>query len=79
VSPEDEHETPSALTPRERQVLELLSLGRTNRDIAGELAISARTVATHVSTIYRKLGVRDRVEAARRGMEMGPGSYPPST
>jgi DNA-binding NarL/FixJ family response regulator len=79
VSPEDEHETPSALTPRERQVLELLSLGRTNRDIAGELAISARTVATHVSTIYRKLGVSDRVEAARRGMEMGPGSYPPST
>ena len=77
VSPEDEHETPSALTPRERQVLELLSLGRTNRDIAGELAISARTVATHVSTIYRKLGVSDRVEAARRGMAMGPGSSPP--
>jgi two-component system, NarL family, nitrate/nitrite response regulator NarL len=62
---------PTLLSPRERQVLKLLSLGRTNRDIATALGISARTVGTHVGTIYRKLGVSDRVEAAHRGLEMG--------
>jgi DNA-binding NarL/FixJ family response regulator len=75
VSPDDIDRGPDpALTPREREVLWLLSLGRTNRDIATALEISVRTVATHIGTIYRKLDVSDRVEAAHRGREMGLGS-----
>lgn len=54
-----------ALTPREREVLELVGLGLTNRQIAGRLRISERTAAVHVSNLIAKLGVGNRVEAAR--------------
>ncbi|MEV7965698.1 AAA family ATPase [Sphaerisporangium sp. NPDC088356] len=52
------------LTPRELEVLRLVALGRSNRDIAGELFISAKTVSVHVSNILGKLGVSTRGEAA---------------
>ncbi|MEU8244734.1 AAA family ATPase [Nonomuraea sp. NPDC048916] len=52
------------LTPRELEVLRLVALGRTNRDIASELFISAKTVSVHVSNILAKLGVTTRGEAA---------------
>ncbi len=52
------------LTPRELEVLRLVAQGRTNRDIAGELFISAKTVSVHVSNILPKLGVSTRGEAA---------------
>ncbi len=52
------------LTPRELEVLRLVTLGRTNRDIAAELFISAKTVSVHVSNILAKLGVTTRGEAA---------------
>lgn len=55
---------PELLTPRETEVLRLVALGRTNRDIAGELFISAKTVSVHVSNILAKLGVTTRGEAA---------------
>ena len=45
------------------QVLRLLAAGKTNRDIAGELFISDRTVARHVSNIFDKLGVSSRTGA----------------
>jgi two-component system nitrate/nitrite response regulator NarL len=54
------------LTRRERDVLRLLADGLGDRDIAAALTISRRTVETHVSSILRKLGVRNRSEAARR-------------
>jgi DNA-binding NarL/FixJ family response regulator len=54
------------LTQRERDVLRLLADGMSDRDIAAALTISRRTVETHVSSILRKLGVRNRAEAARR-------------
>lgn len=54
------------LTQRERDVLRLLADGLGDRDIAAALTISRRTVETHVSSILRKLDVRNRVEAARR-------------
>jgi two-component system, NarL family, nitrate/nitrite response regulator NarL len=63
-----------SLTPRERDVLTRLARGWTNNEIATALGISIRTVATHISTIYRKLEVSDRVDAARRGLEMGLGA-----
>ena len=52
------------LTPREREVLALVSTGRTNRQIADELFISESTAGVHVSNILGKLGVATRTEAA---------------
>ncbi|GLW99614.1 AAA family ATPase [Microtetraspora sp. NBRC 16547] len=52
------------LTRRELEVLRLVAQGRTNRDIAAELFISAKTVSVHVSNILPKLGVSTRGEAA---------------
>lgn len=52
------------LTPRELEVLRLVAAGRSNRDIAAELFISAKTVSVHVSNILPKLGVSTRGEAA---------------
>lgn len=57
------------LSARERDVLRLIASGLTDRQIAESLGISARTVATHVSSILHKLGVRNRVEAGRRYRE----------
>ncbi len=60
------HPVPNAqpLTGRERQVLEMLSRGWSNRRISQECLIAEITVRTHVSHIFAKLGVRNRVEAA---------------
>ena len=51
------------LTSRERQVLEQLALGKTNKEIASELVITERTVKFHVSSIFSKLGAGNRTEA----------------
>jgi len=61
----------AGLTPRERQVLELLGEGLTIRQIASRLGISPRTVETHVAKLYRKLGVRTRVQAISRAATLG--------
>ena len=55
-----------SLTVRERDILRLLADGLSDRDIATALTISRRTVESHVSSILRKLDVRNRAEAARR-------------
>ncbi len=51
------------LEPRERQVLELLSGGRNNREIASALNLGEATIKTYLRSLYRKLGVRDRSQA----------------
>jgi DNA-binding CsgD family transcriptional regulator len=56
------------LTPREAEVLGLISIGRTNADIAIALAISLNTVATHVRSILAKTGCSNRTEAAAHAM-----------
>ncbi|MEA2425534.1 MAG: hypothetical protein QOH13_1944, partial [Thermoleophilaceae bacterium] len=61
---DDDRSGLSALTDRERDVLGHLVDGRTNRQIAGTLYISEKTVSVHVSNILAKLGVRSRAEAA---------------
>ncbi len=62
---------PSPLAARERQVLELVAKGTSNRDIARELFISEATVKTHLSHVFTKLGVTDRAAAVAKGYEQG--------
>ena len=59
-----------SLTPREAEVLRLLALGRTNREIAGEMLFSVGTVKNHVQHIIAKLGVSDRTQAAALAAEL---------
>ena len=54
------------LTPSEQQIAALVAEGRTNREVATALFISDRTVESHLSHIYRKLGIRSRAALARR-------------
>jgi DNA-binding CsgD family transcriptional regulator len=58
------------LTPTERRVAELAAQGRTNREVAGLLFLSAKTVAAHLTSAYAKLGVRSRTELAHRLREI---------
>ena len=53
------------LTAAERRVVALVAEGRTNRDVAATLFLGERTVETHLSHAYAKLGVRSRAELAR--------------
>jgi DNA-binding CsgD family transcriptional regulator len=52
------------LTPREEEILDWISAGKSNADIGGILRISKATVKTHAESIYRKLGVDNRTAAA---------------
>ena len=55
-----------ALTPRERQVLELMAEGRTNRGIAEELVVTSAAVEKHVTAIFSKLDLPDAASDHRR-------------
>ncbi|HET9103585.1 MAG TPA: response regulator transcription factor [Solirubrobacteraceae bacterium] len=59
------------LTEREREVLDLIAAGSTNREIAATLFLSPHTVKEHTSTLYRKLGARNRADAVQRAQRVG--------
>jgi DNA-binding NarL/FixJ family response regulator len=59
------------LTPRESEVLEQIVSGKSNKEIATELAISEATVKTHINTLLSKLGVTDRTQAATAAIRRG--------
>jgi DNA-binding NarL/FixJ family response regulator len=63
--------TPAGLSGREREVLELIATGATNGEIASRLYLSPHTVKEHTSSVYRKLGVRNRAEAVQRAQRLG--------
>jgi DNA-binding NarL/FixJ family response regulator len=67
ASPPDDTE----ITAREREVLRLLATGYSNREIGRALFVAEGTVKNHVSSILRKLGVRDRTRAVLKALERG--------
>ncbi len=59
------------LSEREREVLDLIAAGSTNREIASTLYLSPHTVKEHTSALYRKLGARNRADAVQRAQRVG--------
>jgi two-component system response regulator DesR len=59
------------LSPRELDVLQQVSSGLSNPEVANLLNLSRHTVKQHTSAVYRKLGVRNRAQAASRAQELG--------
>jgi DNA-binding NarL/FixJ family response regulator len=64
------------LTPTELRVAELAAAGAQNKQIAGELFVSVKTVESNLSRVYAKLGIRTRVELPARLSELGPPEAP---
>jgi two-component system, NarL family, response regulator NreC len=60
----------SALTKRQRQILQLVAAGLTTRQMAARLALSDRTVETHIGNLYQRLGVRNRTQAIRQAVAL---------
>jgi two-component system response regulator DesR len=61
----------AGLSQRERNVLELVASGATNREIADRIHLSPHTVKEHLSSLYRKLGARNRADAVQRAQRLG--------
>jgi two-component system response regulator DesR len=59
------------LSAREREVLDLIAAGSTNREIAEQLYLSPHTIKEHTSALYRKLGARNRAEAVQLAQRIG--------
>lgn len=66
-----DHPEVERLTTREDDVLDLMAKGLHTHEIADVLGISDETVKTHVKSVFRKLGVSDRVEAVREAIDRG--------
>jgi predicted ATPase/DNA-binding CsgD family transcriptional regulator len=69
ATPQAKIQAPNALTPRELDVLRLLVQGLSDSQIAEKLVVSRRTVTTHLTTIYSKLGVNSRSAAIRHALD----------
>jgi non-specific serine/threonine protein kinase len=64
-------EKPGNLTERESEIATLIAQGKSNREIAGELVLSTRTVEKHVANILSKLGLASRTQIVRWAIEHG--------
>jgi DNA-binding NarL/FixJ family response regulator len=62
---------PGDLTPREREILRLISAGRTTRQIAEAMIVSRATVERHITSLYRKIGARGRADATSYALRQG--------
>jgi DNA-binding CsgD family transcriptional regulator len=70
-TPNDRAQASLGITERERQVLQLLADGRSNKEIAARLGLSPNTVKTHVARLFEKLRVARRTEAILIARELG--------
>ncbi|NJP12584.1 MAG: response regulator transcription factor, partial [Leptolyngbyaceae cyanobacterium RU_5_1] len=68
----------SKLTPRQKDIVNLIAKGFTNNEIAEQLSVSVHTVKNHKSLLYRKVDVRNTMEllGASRAMQMSDLTYP---
>jgi DNA-binding NarL/FixJ family response regulator len=66
----------SVLTPREVEVLQGLVDGFSPKEMASRWFVSRRTIDIHLGAVYRKLGVRDRVQAVVAGLQLGLVQFP---
>jgi DNA-binding CsgD family transcriptional regulator len=57
------------LTPREQEILALVAAGNSTPDIAARLGITSGTVKAHLTSVYRKIGAKNRVQAARHHLD----------
>ncbi|MEO6308768.1 MAG: LuxR C-terminal-related transcriptional regulator [Nitrospiraceae bacterium] len=71
VQPLQEEIDTELLTPRQRDILRLVSIGHTNREIAEVLEISVRTVEVHRFNLMRRLSVRNVAQLLRRSLQLG--------
>jgi two-component system secretion response regulator SsrB len=71
VQPLQEEIDTELLTPRQRDILRLVSIGHTNREIAQVLDISVRTVEVHRFNLMRRLNVRNVAQLLRRSLQLG--------
>ncbi|HSL05061.1 MAG TPA: response regulator transcription factor [Nitrospiraceae bacterium] len=71
VQPRKEEIKAELLTPRQHDILRLVSIGHTNREIAEVLEISVRTVEVHRFNLMRRLNVRNVAQLLRRALQLG--------
>jgi len=70
-TPNERAQSSLGITEREREVLQLLAIGRSNKEIAAQLGVSPNTVKTHVARLFEKLRVARRTEAIQLARELG--------
>lgn len=71
VAPVEQHKASELLSERESEVLRLVALGMSNKEIAEELFLSERTIKAHLTNIFNKLNVASRSEAIVKGLQCG--------
>ncbi len=71
MTDDDKLQTPATLSDREVEIIELVTAGLTNEDIAARLEISKRTVDNHISNVLKKTGVDNRVTLVRWALQWG--------
>ena len=71
VAPVKDNKAPGLLSEREAEVLRLVALGMSNKEVAEELFLSQRTVKAHLTSVFNKLNVASRSEAIVKGLQWG--------